>query len=452
MRTIPSLQQLGITAFAAVLLGCNNYEIFLVSGQEQASYSNVADVVFIADNSSSMTNEAEALALNFSHFINYLTDEDQGSNRSEEDISDAVTNYITYVSDRGRLLDYQLAITTSDVPGDAGSLVTTNGVDIIQKRDDNVAKQFNRSLLCNATCWDPLNNPIPNDPEYECNSEDPTIPEGVSYEFLDCVCGNDGWQSGAGCATSGDEEPLEAAFLAMCRAVENPPPDCFHEVYSPLTDADIGSNAGMIRDDSTVIFLIVSDEGDQSRRFEGQNPDPTVYLELLDQFNVRYRFAVIGPPYSCEIDAEGRENCQLICNSGGATTWGTERYQQAAQATGGFFNPIAEEGSGGTCQASEFSEHLEDLGKLLNSLLTAFPLQSVPDIGTIQVFVDNQQVQPSIEEDQPDGTTLYEGGWSYDSSTNSVVFHEPDIPDYHEAVRIYYRPLEGMPRTLPFEF
>ena len=197
MRTTHSLQQLGIAAFAALSVGCNNYEIFLVSGQEQASYSNVADVVFIVDNSSSMTNEAEALALNFSHFIEYLTDEEQGSNRNEEDISDAVTNYITYVSDRGRLLDYQLAITTTSIAGNAqgaaGALVTTNGVDIIQKRDDNVEKQFNRSLLCNATCWDinDPSNPMPNDPAYECNAEDPTIPAAVSFEFLDCVCGND---------------------------------------------------------------------------------------------------------------------------------------------------------------------------------------------------------------------------------------------------------------------
>ena len=441
------------------MTGCNHYEVFLGSGQEQASYSNVADVIFVVDNSGSMTDEAEALALNFSTFIDYLTDESEGSNRSEQDLSDAVTNYITYVSDRGRLLDYQLAITTTSIAGSqagaAGALV--GNPDIIQKRDENVEKVFNKSLLCQATCWDPNDpaNPMPSDPDYECITDDPTVPEYASYEFLDCVCGNSSWESGAGCG-GGDEEGLEAAFLTLCRAVPNPPSECFHEIYSPLTDSDIESNAGLIRDDSTVIFVIVSDEGDGSRRMESQDGDPTPYLDLLDKFNVRYRFAVVGPPYKCTTDDEGRETCSLSCNSGGATTWGTERYQQAALSTEGFYNFISEEDAGGECQPTRFSDHLEDLGDLLNALLTAFPLHSIPDIGTIQAFVDGNQVHPSAvtEVEHVDGstTTTYEGGWHYDSSLNAVVFHEPDIPDYHQSVRIYYRPLEGMPRTLPFDF
>jgi len=455
------LTRLLSVALALGVTGCNFYEVFLVSGQEQASYSNVADVIFIVDNSGSMTNEAEALALNFSTFIDYLTDEQEGSNRAEETLSDAVTNYITYVSDRGRLLDYQLAITTTSIAGGqagaAGALV--GNPDIIHKRSDNVEKAFNKSLLCQATCWDPSDpsNPMPSDPDYECNADDPTIPDAASYEFLDCVCGSQSWESGAACG-AGDEEGLEAAFLTMCRTFpfNRLPEECFDEVYSPLSEGDIESNAGLVRDDSTVIFVIVSDEGDGSRRLANQEADPSPYLDLLDKFNIRYRFAVVGPPYECTVDEEGRETCTLTCNSGGATTWGTERYQQAALATDGFYNHISEEDAGGDCRTSRFSDHLEDLGDLLNALVTAFPLQSVPDMATIQVFVDGEQVQPSVatEVDNVDGskTTTYVGGWHYDSSLNAVVFHEPDIPDYHQSVRIYYRPLEGMPRTLPFDF
>ena len=46
----------------AMLAGCNQYDIFLLSGYEQSTFSNDADIVFVIDNSSSMTDEAEALA------------------------------------------------------------------------------------------------------------------------------------------------------------------------------------------------------------------------------------------------------------------------------------------------------------------------------------------------------------------------------------------------------
>ncbi|MEE2751052.1 MAG: hypothetical protein VX519_06460 [Myxococcota bacterium] len=327
---------------------------------EPESRTNLQTVLFVMDNSASMTDEAGALGLNFTRFVEGLSAHEG--------------------------LDYQLAITTPDIQGAAGALVFTDGVDIIQKPDDNVANQFNKSLLCNTACWDVSHNSMPSDPEYECNAEDPTIPEAVSFEYLDCVCGNDAWQSGAACAASGDEEGLEAALLAMCRAVEDPPPDCFDEIYSPLTDADVGTNSGLLREGDTLNIVVVSDEGDQSRRLESQDADPTPYLALLDQFNVRYRIAVIGPPYACETDDEGRETCQLTCNSGGATTWGTERYQAAAEATGGFFNPIAEEGSDGMCQSSDFSEHLDDLTDMVLKALTVLEERDVEEGGRLLPF------------------------------------------------------------------
>ena len=328
---------------------------------EPESRTNLQTVLFVMDNSSSMTDEAEALGLNFSGWVEGLSAHEG--------------------------LDYQLAITTPDIHGTAGALVSTDGVDIIQESDQSVGAQFNKSLLCNATCWDPNDpsNPMPTDPGYVCNVEDPTIPEAVSYEFLDCVCGNDSWESGAGCGQT-DEEGLEAAFLSMCRAVEDPPPDCFDEIYSPLTDADVGTNSGLLRERGTLNIVVVSDEGDSSRRLENQDPDATPYLDLLDQFNVRYRIAVIGPPYSCETDAEGNENCQLTCNSGGATSWGTQRYQGAAEATGGFFNPIAEEGSGGECQSSDFSEHLDDLTDMVLKTLTVLEERDVEEGGRLLPF------------------------------------------------------------------
>ncbi len=447
-RTVAALG-LGVS-----LVGCNYYDIFLVSGFEQSSFSNDADVIFIIDNSPSMTDEAEALALNFDAFLDYLVDP-AGGTPSSSGLDDAVDNFISYVENRGHLLDYQLAITTTNIqkpslPGAEGSLVG----EILAKGDPDLKAKFTEQLLCEATAWDPAE--VPSDPNYDPEAEI----EQVSKEYLDDLCGFAAWESNSG---SGDEEGLESALYALCRASDDPPNSCFRcedddgndhglagcEELSALDPEDAGTNnvgdKKLVRQDSTVIFVVMTDEGDGSRRLGTGDEEPDLYLAELDQFGSRYRFAVIGPPYD-------RQSGSLTCNSGGANTWGTERYQLAAEQTQGFYNWIAEEGPTGDCKVSDFSQHLQDLGELLNNLLTAFPLQAVPDITTIRVYVDDEIVDQAEEAyDESVGATVFGDGWSYDSALNAVVFHGEAIPDYNQEVRIYYEPLGGMPRTLPFE-
>jgi hypothetical protein len=323
--------------------------------EERSELENLPpqSLVFVLDNSGSMTNEAEALSLNLDDLWDGIIIPAVGDIGSDES---------TYA-------DVAIGVTTTSISGSqagaAGALIQPA---LNAQQGGEAHFQVQRDVLCSATCWDPSDpaNPMPSDPDYECNEDDPTVPDSTSYEFLDCVCGSQSWESGAACG-SGDEEGLEAAFLTMCRTfpVGQLPEECFDAVYSPLTDADIESNAGLVREDSTVTFFIISDEGDGSRRLENQNSDPSPYLDLLNKFNMQYRFAVVGPPYECTVDDEGRETCMLTCNSGGATTWGSERYQQAAEASGGFYNFIAEEDAGGDCRVSRFSDHLADLASLL---------------------------------------------------------------------------------------
>ena len=54
------------------LSACNQYEMFLVTGDEQVSFSGKVDVLFVIDNSSSVTEEASALLKNFDTFIDNL--------------------------------------------------------------------------------------------------------------------------------------------------------------------------------------------------------------------------------------------------------------------------------------------------------------------------------------------------------------------------------------------
>ena len=421
------------------LLACNQYEMFRLAGYEQASFSNDADIVFIIDNSSSMTDEAVDLAENFDVFVDQLTST-EGGRLPQGNLSQAVDAYVLYTSQRGRFIDYNMGITTTSVeipdgnpnlPGVYGSLVGTWPV--IDPSFEDVGGTFKNNLLCEATCWD--ENLIPSDLNYDMEACE--APEQINLQYLDCLCGLEAWEGNCG---SGDEEHLEAAFMALCRAVEDPPDDCLDGSTS-FTSDDVMSSPDLLRGDATVIFVIVTDEGDGSRRLVDNEEDPTPYLELLDQFGVNYKFAVIGPAYD-------KEAGSLACNSGGATTYGSERLQIVAEETGGFYRHIAEKGAGGDCQNSDFATHLEELGALLNELLVSFPLQSVPDVSTLLVYVDGQEI-PGGEVDAETGEVTCDC-WTYDPSENSVMFHNAAIPDYNQNVEIFYEPLEGMPRQLPF--
>ena len=420
---------LATASLCSFMFGCNQYELFRVAGYQQENYSNDAEILFVIDNSSSMQAESEQLAISFDTFIQYLTDPTQGG-ATYDGLDDAVDNYIRYVSERGRFLDYQLAITTTDVETTFGDLYALDNANrILPKDTPNVGDKFRENLLCTATCFEEFS--MPSDPEHVCG--DP-IGEQVTRQYLDCLCGEEVWENRCG---SGQEEGLEAIFMAMCRAVENPPDECFSD-KNQFTETHVGSNAGLLRDDSTLIPIIVTDEGDVSRRLPQGEPVPEVYANLFEKFNTRMGFAVIGPRTD-------------VCNSGGATKWGIQRYQWFVEETGGLYLDIAAKNESDECEVSDFSAALEELGSLLNSLLDVFPLQSIPDTSTIKVFVDNDEVLPAAETLNPEtGETEFSNGWRYLAAENGVQFVGDAIPDYNSNVRIFYRPLDGMPRELPY--
>lgn len=445
MRAVP----IGIAPFVlvAALLpasGCNRYELFNEAGYEQAKFSNEADILFVIDNSRSMSEETASLGLNFNVFIESLTSVETGAEQVTDDLGDAVDNYIAYTQQRGRFLDYQLGITTTGVeyeaygpsagidPGEAGTLL--GDPTVIAKGDEGIADAFRENLLCNAAYWSTSN--VPTDSTYECGSG---TPDQISQEYLDCVCGFGEWEGKSG---SGDEEPLEAALMAMCRSVEEPPEACF-DPLSPFEGEQ--TNAGFMRPDTTVVVVVVSDEGDNSRRMAQGEDDPQVYLDAFAMFERPVKFVEIGPNYDPETK-------NVKCPTISVPTWSAERMVNITAETGGFYNAIAIEDATGECGPTDFAEHLEDLGALLNNLQTAFPLQSIPDVSTIRVWVDDEEITEAelIEGSLGQPDAVFDNGWSYDSAQNAVVFWGDAIPDYNSDVAIYYRPLEGKPRELPF--
>lgn len=434
---------LASSALLVLAAGCSTTEFYNIAGYEQATFSNKADILFVVDNSSSMADEATALALNFDTFINGLAQ----SAPATDNLSDAVDNYTSFVTDRGNILDFQLGITTTTVdyattgdtsgidPGEAGRLL--GDPTIITTDTTDIADSFTQNLLCDATCWS--RSALDDDPTYVCG-DDPG--NSVSSQYLDCLCGADAWKDHCG---AGTEEPLEATLDALCRASAAAPDLCWSEndLSSPIDSSEANSTVGFLRDDSTTVVVIVTDEGDTSRRMQNGDGDPTdTYLDYYDSFDLPLRVVAIGPDYD---ESSGA----YICNSGGGTTWGAERLITTAETTGGFYRPIEEEESG-ECVTSNFSEHLNALGDLLDSLLRAFELASIPDTDTIRVYVEGVEIPEAPATTDASGNTTYGDGWSYDPSQNAVVFWGDAVPTYNEDVRIYYLPLEGKPRELPF--
>jgi hypothetical protein len=425
-------------------MGCNRYELFNLAGYEQASFSNEADILFVIDNSPSMSEETADLALNFNVFIETLTSA-EGATPETENLSDAVSNYMVYTQERGKYLDYQLAITTTSVdftggdtvgidPGEAGTLL--GDPTVVDKLDPEVNATFQKNLLCEATYWDA--NELTDDPDYVCG--DP-VGEAISPQYLDCVCGAD-W---AGRSGSGDEEPLEAALMALCRASAEPPEACF-EATSPFEGSQELTNDGFLREEGTVVVVVVTDEGDNSRRLAQGEEDIAVYLDPFTEFGKPVKVVVVGPAYDPETEV-------VDCVSTAVPGWSANRLLTASETTGGFYKPIVEEVAEDVCEATDFAQHLRDLGALLQNLTTAFQLQSVPDVSTIRVWVDEEEIPKSsatLSEEDPEAEPVYGDGWSYDSAQNAVVFWGKYIPDYNADVRIYYRPLDGNPRELPF--
>ncbi|MBT3224554.1 MAG: hypothetical protein HN348_36260, partial [Proteobacteria bacterium] len=180
--------------------------------------------------------------------------------------------------------------------------------------------------------------------------------------------------------------------------------------------------------------------GDSSRRLSHGATDPQPYFDLFNKFHLRMSPVVIGPVYD-------REEFLFPCPTG-AADWGTMRYDNLVRRYGGTYIDITDPDAG--CNERDFAEALGELGELLKSLADAFPLQSIPIEETIIVQVDGKQIKQAEAYTDQYGEEVYDDGWSYRGIDNSIVLHGTAVPDYNADVQIYYRPMDGMPRELPF--
>ncbi len=293
----------GAVAAVVALLGCTGLPGSTPADSVDTTDSTAPeagvplDVLLVFDNSGSMADEGAAVLLSAAAIVDALGD-----------------------------ADWRLGVTTTSAhaaygptagtdPGEAGTLAG----DYIEP-GEGAADALREQLACSVIYF--KESDLPADPFYEGEPGDCATPESgsVGREYLDCLC-PDGWNMDEG---SGTEEGLEAAVDALCRG-EAPPEACFNE-ETPITEADAGT-VDLWRVDSRRRIWVISDEGDGSRRQQTADPSADAYLSLFDQLG-EPRFSVVGPYFGDDGDGSCLD---------GAQTWGVQRYQAAAEATGGAY-------------------------------------------------------------------------------------------------------------------
>jgi hypothetical protein len=398
----------------ALLAGCNRYDLFLVIDGSGGRAPD-ADLLFVIDNSQSMVEESVGLAESFGRFVTAL--ERRGERYGTDGLGDAVEKYVDLVQDPGLFVDYQLAIATIDAPATGGALI--GDPPLLRKETPDLADAFVRNLMCEATCF-PDRAQVPSNPALQC--DDPFDGQ-VTQEMLDCVCGVDQWIGH--CGGSG-EQGIETVLNAMCRAVVDPPPECFEE--GVLVAADANTNAGLIRRDSTFIPVVITDEGDNSPRVPRVQAVPQKYYDLFGKVGIPMVWAVISPAMN--------EDFELVCPST-ADSWGLMRYEYLADRTGGLHVDI----HGEDCLEADWTSTLERLGDLVTGGSRSFPLPMPPVPTSIAVELDGRGVEEADSRGEDVfGAPIYTDGWTYEEESQSVLLHGDVAPKLGEEVRIWFWP------------
>ncbi len=209
-----------------------------------------------------------------------------------------------------------------------------------------------------------------------------------------------------------------------------------------LTEPLISStNAGFLREDSTLSIIYVSDENDCTDRgaLDGYTEAQTCYdhsdelvpiLDLIDEYETLKEGTTDRLLVSAIVGPEISENCD------GAVPG--FRYHTMAEAFGGLKSSI--------CQSS-FASIMEQLGLQVSGELTSFQLSYFAVEDTIEVYIDDDSVPGEIIEldsetwvQVPQSET---DGWTYDATYAILYFHGDAIPPRDASIKVDYEVVPG---------
>jgi hypothetical protein len=393
------------------LLGCNRYTFLVVEGDDIGTVSDDVDVLFVLDASESMVAQSASLGAHLTRFVRDLPGE--GGTPAGDGLSGVVAEYVARVAEPGRLSDFQFGVTTTDAAALRGGLLGDPAV--LARGDEGLADALIGNLLCDAACF-PQESSLPSESGSACG--DPTI------EGLDCLCGSGEWIGHCG---ANREEPLEAVLLAACRAVDEPPDVCF-DLPELFTAADVGSNAGLLRPGATFMPVVITDEGDDSRREPMTEPLPRAYQDALRAFGIPVTWVVLGPM----LDDAGQPEC-----GGAVASWGVERFDALVSASGGLKASVHSAG----CGPADLRPALESLGAVIGGARGAVPLIGDPQPDSIRVAVEARTIAPSEPAGRdPFGLQLWSDGFRWVEADHQVLLHGDAVPEAGDLVRVWYLP------------
>ncbi|MBS2027126.1 MAG: choice-of-anchor D domain-containing protein [Deltaproteobacteria bacterium] len=291
------------------------------------------DVLFIVDNSGSMTDKQDKLAANFQQFL-----------------SSALANNV----------DFRIVVTTTGILPATGGWVQCPGG--LSGGDDGH--------------WFPEDNSSP-------RILTPQTPNLQAAFATNVHVGTCHWlEQGLESAKDGLSQPLVS------------------EVDDPNTPLPNDGNAGFLRSDARLSMVIVGDADDQS-------PDT---LQNYEQFFKDLKGDVPGQFVFSGIVTP--DNKASTCPNGESSG---DRYMQLARDTGGDVENICD---------SDWGAPLANIATASLGPVQSFPLSGHPSDPTqITVTVNGQPVT---------------SGWSYDPTSNTVVFTQGSAPPTGSSVQITY--------------
>lgn len=203
---------------------------------------------------------------------------------------------------------------------------------------------------------------------------------------------------------SGKEQGLEAASYALSSVMTT------------------GPNAGFLREDASLLVVVVSDEDDCSDGGRlGADDDGSKCYVWSDQLTP------VGN-YVTDLQAQKADPSRVkIAGIVGPDTTGSvcqdetmpgRRYEEAAAMTAGMTSSICE---------GDWSVFMDQLGLTASGIYTSFPLSHGAAPGTLEVFVDDAPV-PISDVD----------GYTYDATAHTITFHGLWLPDRGATVNADY--------------
>jgi len=454
------LRRLALLLALPFIGSCSSaYDLLIHDQFKQGSFDSDVDILWVVDNSNSMSRIQQEVQQNFGAFISSFANigAEDGTELDYDNVADGTVAWAEFITNQSRFLNYQMAVTTTDMFGSG------NG---------NRGNLRSLADIGNGTC---------DAPEIITPASD--NPVGVFQDLVD-----------VGVNGSGEERGMHAAAVAMCKGK---PESWWNDVLPNLADDDPvklicqavpanerGCNDGFFREGAATVVIVISDEGDDTERQEQlppavdlnecileHNDDPffgecdcriSWWIEFFDNIGQPVVFATIGPTYQQRTDpvawCDGTDvTIDGPCNPFGNTVCSIDFYQNAACLTNGLFTPIevGNDAEPGTpefeCGTADFQLALTDVGKLISNLNAGWVLSAIPDESTITViknqgFSDEVVIEPLSEN--------LSTGWRYVPDRRSLVFSGADAPSFEEQIDVYYLPqfdrTDQVGRDLPF--